>query len=364
MPSIVQAVTADASAHSDQHAADVTTSSSNQTKGDAAAAAAAAATADQPSSSNSSNGSKKRNGQHYTPRTRHPQAEQFLTDVGLGLERPRHTSLSKPLKDRLARLRSHTTALLDNPSAFMAAACINGLQLQTLVAPVVDSASELHPLEYSEEWVERQHSRKRQQQQEQQRRQQRQQQAGKQPAGADSSSSSSSGSNGSEARASSAKQQQQQLGPARHEVGSSSSSSSSSRSFNAYQQQRQQAAAESLTRLQDKSKSSLWDVQLSPNSLVPENSSDLMVNLNVQMINARAGDQGVTAGHRAVVGLFDQLLDQGIKAALEQQQQGKPLLLPEQYRPDHTAFVTYCKSVGRCGLCVYEGGGVTHSCLQ
>ena len=71
----------------------------------------------------------------------------------------------------------------------------------------------------------------------------------------------------------------------------------------------------------------MWDAALLPANLVPDNPGELMVNLNVQMLNAKGGPDS-RPDHAAVVTLFDQLLDQGVKAALEQQLDGR-LLEPE-----------------------------------
>jgi hypothetical protein len=105
----------------------------------------------------------------------------------------------------------------------------------------------------------------------------------------------------------------------------------------------------------------LWTVQLQSSNLVRENQSDLMVNLNTQMANALAAEKPELV---SAVNLFDDLLDQGVAAALEQQRQKQQqqerlaegvgdagetgLLLPQQYRPDNAAFMTYCRAVTRC----------------
>jgi hypothetical protein len=153
------------------------------------------------------------------------------------------------------------------------------------------------------------------------------------------------------------------------EQAQASSSSSSSSSSTAPQQQQQGRRHQQQRKQRQQPQQQQQQVAEAPSSVNPlefefvtqprldkrscekePSEQSLVINLNSQMRMAYGRDD-----FAHVVSLFDQFLEKGIAAAeaaaadkLQQQQPGQQqqqLVLPPEYRPDHSALTLYCRSL-------------------
>jgi len=238
------------------------------------------------------------------------QNSRILQSMGLWVELGRFQQLPQDMQHRLTRLRQTTPALKHAPSGFMAVVNLNTLNLQTVVVPAMTYRTG-HPLGATSTEQQQQH------------------------------------------KAGSSKESSSAAAAAAATKDSSSAASVAATTAAAEQGQRRR---QEPTRKGTRAAAAAASVLLSPESLVKENTGDLMVNLNTQMTNALAANEFVK-----VINLFDALLDQGIAAAQQKQQQQQQqegageaaeqqqqqLVLPVQYKPDLAAAWTYSKALGR-----------------